>query len=293
MSQPITGDSLLGDATDERKYTSSPTSKAPPFLTVEHAAIVYRRNDSGDALTALQDISLDVSNGEFVSIVGPSGCGKTSLLEAIAGLRPLTGGRISVEGQPATDARVRRRIGVVFQEDTLFPWRSVLENITFALEMWGVEKAERIARARRMLDLMNLSQFEKSYMSELSGGMRQRVSLARTLVTEPDILLLDEPFAALDAQMRLVLGTEISSILHQLGATALLVTHSIEEAAILSDRVVVMTARPGRVKTTIPAALGRPRGLSWAGTAELAAVQALIWEQLRAEMPVWTARAPS
>lgn len=239
---------------------------------------------------ALQDVSLSVAKGEFVSIVGPSGCGKTSLLEAIAGLRQLTGGDIQVDGRAAADSSVRRRIGVVFQEDTLFPWRSVLANITFALEMWQVDKAERMARARRMLELMNLTQFEKSHMSELSGGMRQRVALARTLVTEPDILLLDEPFAALDAQTRLVLGTEISAILHQLGSTVLLVTHSIEESAILADRVVVMTARPGRVKTTIPAALGRPRGLRWTGSPELAAIEAAIWEELRTEIPVWTTR---
>jgi NitT/TauT family transport system ATP-binding protein len=258
------------------------------FLQVRNVSIQYRRSERDPGLLALDNISLDVKHGEFVSIVGPSGCGKTSLLEIIAGLRQLTAGSVTIDGRPADDPRIRRRIGVVFQEDTLFPWRSVLANVTFALEMWNVDKAERLVKARRMLELMNLSQFENSYMSELSGGMRQRVALARTLVTDPDLLLLDEPFASLDSQTRLVVGTEMSNILHELHSTVLLVTHSIEEAAILSDRVFVMSARPGRLKTTITADLPRPRGLRWAGSAELAEISAAIWAELRAEMPTGT-----
>jgi len=232
-----------------------------PFLQVRDVSIEYRRNERDPGLLALDRISLDVERGEFVAIVGPSGCGKTSLLEIIAGLRLLTSGSVTIDGRRGDDPGTRRRIGVVFQEDTLFPWRSVLANVTFALEMWNVDKAERLAKARRMLELMNLSQFEASYMSELSGGMRQRVALARTLVTGPDLLLLDEPFASLDSQTRLVVGTEMSNILHELGSTVLLVTHSIEEAAILSDRVFVMSARPGRVLVERPIELPRPRDL--------------------------------
>ena len=255
-----------------------------PFLEIRDVSIEYRRSERDPALLALDNISLYVRRGEFVSIVGPSGCGKTSLLEIIAGLRPLTNGRVTIDGRSGDDPAIRRRIGVVFQEDTLFPWRSVLANVTFALEMWHVDRAEGIAKARHMLELMNLSQFENSYMSELSGGMRQRVGLARTLVTDPDLLLLDEPFASLDSQTRLVLGTEVSNILHELGSTVLLVTHSIEEAAILSDRVFVMSARPGRLKATLAADLPRPRGLRWTGTEELAAISAAIWAELRAEV---------
>ncbi len=255
------------------------------FLKVKGVSIRYRRHEDDPGLLALDNVSMDVARGEFVSIVGPSGCGKTSLLEIIAGLRQLTAGSIEVNGRPIADAAMRRRIGVVFQEDTLFPWRTVMGNITFALEMWGVSKHERVEKAQRMIQLMNLTQFENSHMSELSGGMRQRVALARTLVTEPDILLLDEPFAALDAQTRLVLGTEISGILHRLCSTVLLVTHSIEEAAILSDRVVVLSARPGRIKAVIKSALGRPRGLAWAGSKELGEIEGAIWDELRTEIP--------
>jgi NitT/TauT family transport system ATP-binding protein len=268
------------------------TTSERAFLDVRNVSIQYRRSDDDPGLLALDDVSLDVKRGEFVSIVGPSGCGKTSLLEIIAGLRKLTSGKVTIDGHAATDPQVRRRIGVVFQEDTLFPWRTVIGNVTFALEMWNVDRDERLAKARRMLELMNLAQFEGSYMSELSGGMRQRVALARTLVTDPDLLLLDEPFASLDSQTRLVVGTEMSNILHALGSTVLLVTHSIEEAAIFSDRVFVMSARPGRLKRTVAAGLPRPRGLRWTGTDELAAVSAAIWAELRDEMTAAPGAAP-
>src|SRR5262245_41009841 len=219
-AQASGSDSMSRDSTVvTRPPVAAERSPAAPFLQVKNVSIEYRRTESGPGLLALDDVTLDVARGEFVSIVGPSGCGKTSLLEIIAGLRRKSAGTITIDGRPGDDPKIRRRIGVVFQEDTLFPWRTVLGNVTFALEMWNVDKAEREAKARRMLELMQMSQFEGSYMSELSGGMRQRVSLARTLVTDPDLLLLDEPFASLDSQTRLVVGTDMSRILQKLGST--------------------------------------------------------------------------
>lgn len=209
-------------------------------------------------LVALWEFSLSIDQGEFVCVVGPSGCGKTTFLNIVAGLLKPTSGVVKVNGKPVTGPGPDRN--VVFQEYGLLPWRTVLDNIKFGLELRGDLKnghsAEKIAE---VINLVGLKGFEKSFSYELSGGMRQRVGLARALVTDPDILLMDEPFGALDAITREMLQREFERIIDQTKKTVLFITHSIDEAIALGDRIVVCTARPGRVKADIPVDLPRPR----------------------------------
>jgi NitT/TauT family transport system ATP-binding protein len=210
-------------------------------------------------LTALQDISLEIQEGEFLCVLGPSGCGKSTLLNLIAGLDRPTSGEIwkdsrRVDG-PGTD-----RI-IIFQELGLFPWLTVLENVEFGLRMQRVSKAERRERSRHYLRLVHLAGFESSYVHQLSGGMKQRVALARSLVTEPDVLLMDEPFAALDAQTRDLLHEEMARIWSATGKTIVFVTHNVREAVRLGGRVIVMSFRPGRIKSQFTITLPRPRNL--------------------------------
>ncbi len=211
----------------------------------------------GVLLRALDNITLEVRPGEFLCIVGPSGCGKSTLLHLIAGLAKPSRGEIWTDGrrveEPGTD-----RI-VIFQELGLFPWLSVVENVEFGLRMRGISKPERRERARRYLRLVHLSHFEESYIHQLSGGMKQRVALARSLAMEPDVLLMDEPFGALDAQTRDLLHDELERIWTETGQTIVFVTHNVREAVRLGDRVVLLTFRPGRIKQQFPIALPRPR----------------------------------
>lgn len=249
------------------------------LMLVESLTKVYS-SDAGDVV-ALKDIDLFVQKGEFVCVVGPSGCGKTTLLEILAGLRLPTSGSVRIKGEQVTEPR--RSIGVVFQEESTFPWRTVLENVEFGLEMYGTSKSERRERAREMIKLVELDQFEDAYPHQLSGGMRQRVAIARTLVTHPEIVVMDEPFGALDEQTRLILGGELLKIVERTEATVVLVTHSIQEAALLSDRVVVLSARPGRMKTVVESSLPRPRNASALTTPEFAAVTQQLWSSLEEE----------
>lgn len=235
----------------------------------------------GNPVPALDEVNLHVQDNEFVSIVGPSGCGKSTLLEIIAGLIEPSKGEVCFDGEQTNGPHPAA--GIVFQEDSTFPWRTVLENVAFGLEMKGVGKAERFEKARDMINLVGLTGFEDRYPSELSGGMRQRVAIARTIVMNPKVLLMDEPFGALDEQTRLLLGEELLRIWEQTGATALFITHSIEEAVLLSDRVVAMSARPGHLKKIVPISLGRPRDSSIIGSAEFGRLTGEIWEVLRAE----------
>ena len=205
----------------------------------------------------MRDVSLEVDEGEFVSIVGPRGCGKSTLMEIVGGLIAPTGGTITIGGTPVTAPTPT--VGIVFQQESAFPWRTVAENVAFGLEMTGVGKDERRTARATMIELVGLKGFEDRYPSELSGGMRQRVAIARTLVMKPRIILMDEPFGALDEQTRLILGEELRRIREATGATVLFITHSFDEALLLSDRIVVMTARPGRVKKIVENPLPRPR----------------------------------
>jgi len=230
---------------------------------------------------ALAGVDLAVEEGEFVSVVGPSGCGKSTLMEIVAGLVQPSGGEALVGGEPVKGPRPD--VGVVFQQESAFPWRTVLENVEFGLQMHGVDKKERRERSRDLVDLVGLDGFEDRYPGELSGGMRQRVAIARTLVMDPKVLLMDEPFGALDEQTRLILGEELLLIWSRTGATTLFITHSIEEAALLSDRVVVMSARPGVVKKVVEVDLERPRDSRVVGTPEFSRVSGEVWGTLREE----------
>jgi NitT/TauT family transport system ATP-binding protein len=229
---------------------------------------------------ALTDISMSVGAGRFVVLVGPSGCGKTSLLMMMAGLRHQTSGTIEIQGR-AIDKPDPDRVGVVFQEASLFPWLSALDNIDFPMALRNAPKDERAKRANAMLNLVGLQGFGSRYPHELSGGMKQRVSIARGLVQDPPVLLMDEPFAALDEQTRMTMGHELLRIWSQTAKTVVFVTHSLTEAVYLADEVLVMSARPGRIIDRINVPLPRPRTYEMMGTETFAKLRDRIWQQIR------------
>jgi NitT/TauT family transport system ATP-binding protein len=212
--------------------------------------------------TALQAIDLDIARGEFVSLIGPSGCGKSTLLRIIGDLIAPTAGTATVNGKTAAEARRGRDYGMVFQAPVLFDWRTVEDNVKLPLELMGIDGAQRTARAREMLDLVELGDFLQHHPYELSGGMQQRVAIARALAFEPSILLMDEPFGALDEMTRERMNSEVQRIWQATGTTVVFVTHSIPEAVFLSSRVVVMSARPGRITDIIDVDLPRPRTIA-------------------------------
>ena len=232
---------------------------AAPHIRIEHVRIAYPLPKTAGTFAAVSDVSLDVPAGTFVTIVGPSGCGKSSLLLAVAGLVQPAGGRVLVKGQPVSGPGRDR--AMVFQDFALMPWRTVLENVRFGLELqrWGGE--DLTERARRYVHLVGLRGFEHYHPHQLSGGMRQRVGIARALAVNPEILLLDEPFGSLDAQTREEMGNELLAIWEQNKKTALFVTHSIDEAIFLGDQIVVMAKNPGRILETVRVELPRPRTL--------------------------------
>jgi NitT/TauT family transport system ATP-binding protein len=224
-----------------------------------------------------------VRPGEFVSIVGPSGCGKTTFLNAVDGLQPISGGQLELNGTPISGPGPDR--AMVFQQASLLPWRTVLGNVAYGLEMQGrLPKPERLSRARAWIKLVGLEGFEEAYPTELSGGMQQRVNLARALATDPDMLLLDEPFAALDAQTRELMQRELLRIWAQTRKTALFITHDIKEAVYLSDRVLVFTRRPGRVKACVEVDLPRPRELAIKRDRAFLEYEDSIWRSIEEEV---------
>jgi NitT/TauT family transport system ATP-binding protein len=252
---------------------------APPILAVDNVAMHFATAEG--RVTAVDNISFDVAPGEFLAVIGPSGCGKSTLFNMIGGLLGGYSGRISVAGETVDGPHAS--IGMVFQEESTFPWRNVIDNIAFPLEIAGLPRRERVERARRFISMVGLDGFEKRYPSELSGGMRQRVSMARTLASEPKILLMDEPFAALDEQTRLLLGDKVLQIQQQLKQTMLLITHNITEAVQLADRILVMTFRPGRLKRVVHIDLPRPRTSEIVSSEAFGRYVAQIWSDLREE----------
>ena len=270
MTQPLSKSTARIPAEHRAPYRSAAQRKEPvgvtvldrpsqiPKLSLKDVSLSYGTN-SGNRLIALKNISLQVRPGEFLCIVGPSGCGKSTLLHLIAGLHQQTSGEVLVDNAavqgPGTD-----RI-LIFQELGLFPWLTVAQNVEFGMRMKAIPKAERQAKARDYLRLVHLQQFKDSYIHQLSGGMRQRVALARALATEPDVLLMDEPFAALDAQTRDLLHDELERIWAETRRTIVFVTHNVREAVRLGDRVALLTFRPGQVKREYEIDLPRPRHL--------------------------------
>ncbi len=228
---------------------------------------------------ALRGIDLDVSEGEFVAVLGRSGCGKSTLLRLIAGLIPVTSGEVAVDGQAITGPRPD--IAMLFQRPALLPWRTVLDNVLLPVEIFGWKRADHRDRARQLLDVAGLAGFEKRLPHELSGGMQQRVSLCRSLIGDPRVMLMDEPFSALDALTREELAGELQRVHMRSGATIVFVTHSIDEAVLLADRVVVLSPRPGRIRKVVEVAIPRPRTLGRnAHLAEVAQVSADLHELL-------------
>src|SRR5438874_4634708 len=249
-------------------------------LALREISMIYAQR--GRRFTALRDVSLQIDSGQFISIVGASGCGKTTLLRIVDGLVAPSRGQIWVDGQAITKPGPDR--GFVFQQDALFPWRTVLDNIVFGLEVQGKPKADSRRRADELVRLVGLSGFEHHFPHELSGGMRQRANLARALTIDPDILLMDEPFAALDAQTREIMQAELLRIWRSNRKTVLFVTHQIDEAVYLADRVVVMTSRPGQVKAVVDVDIPRPRDLSVKRTPRFLELVDEIWKMIEEEV---------
>jgi NitT/TauT family transport system ATP-binding protein len=244
-------------------------------LQARDVSLEYFQSRTGKSLLALDRINLDVMEGEFVSIVGPSGCGKTTFLSVVDGLIEATSGAIFVDGEQVTRPGPDR--AVVFQDASLLPWRTVLDNVIYGLECIGVRKREARERAMHFIDMVGLSGFEASYPHELSGGMQQRVNLARALVMDPKILLMDEPFAALDALTREAMQEVLLQIWKKAAKTVLFITHQIDEAIFLSDRVIVFSARPGRVSADVKVEIERPRSLRLKRDPRFHALEDRIW----------------
>ncbi len=249
-----------------------------------HATLrgVTRRFDGAQPIHALGPIDLDLAKGEFFSVVGPSGCGKSTLLDILAGLSRPSTGSVTFEGRDL-DGKVPDGIGVVFQEDASFPWLTVRNNVAFGLRRSGLPAAEVNRRVDHAVGFMGLSQFAGHYPAQLSGGMRQRVCIARTLVQQPRLILLDEPFGALDQQTRLLMGDELLRLWRETNATVLLITHALDEAAMLSDRVGVMSARPGRFIDMVETGWGRDRDSRVVSDPAFGGLTSRLWSSLRTE----------
>ena len=255
------------------------TSALVTLADINH---VFPSRSGGPSVHALGPLTFELRQGEFFSVVGPSGCGKSTLLEILSGLLPPSSGTVRM-GDKQVRGTVPDDVGVVFQEDASFPWLTVWDNILFGLKRHGI--APEIARERgeQALELMGLQQFRDAYPAQLSGGMRQRVCIARTLVTKPRLILLDEPFAALDQQTRLLMGDEVLNLWRATGATIMLITHALDEAAMLSDRVGVMSARPGRFIEIVETGWPADRDSRIASSERFGSLTARLWSLLREE----------
>lgn len=248
---------------------------------IEAREVAIRFKSSGKTVNAVDGVSIHVKPGEFVSLIGPSGCGKSSLLNVVAGFMQPTSGEFLLDGKRIERPGADR--GVVFQQYSLFPWMTVRKNVEFGLKIQGVSANERQTRARTLLGLAGLLQFENHYPDQLSGGMKQRVGIVRALSTSPQVLLMDEPFGALDSQTRIVMQEILTNMWQRLRISVLFITHDIDEAVFLSDRIYVMTARPGRIKAEIVVPLARPRTPEMTSSPEFAALVSSLKTLIREE----------
>ena len=254
-----------------------------PAVEALGVSVEYERTRDKGTLVALEDFNLEVADGEFLAVVGPSGCGKSTFLNVVAGLVPPAAGEVRVFGEPVTGPGPDR--AVVFQDYALMPWRTVEKNVRFGLEMQGRIDSDTGAKVDRFIKMVGLSGFEKAYPRELSGGMRQRVGLARALVTEPRLLLMDEPFAAVDAMTRELMQEELTKIVAETGQAIIFITHGVDEAITLGDRIAVVTNRPGRIKEIIDVDLPRPRSRASRQLPEFQALRDRVWQLLSDEHP--------
>jgi NitT/TauT family transport system ATP-binding protein len=255
---------------------------ARSLLSLRNVSKTFPASQQRAPLHALGPLDLELERGEFFAVVGPSGCGKSTLLELIAGLTSATEGTLEFEGRPIGN-EAPDGVGVVFQDDASLPWLNVADNVAFGLRRRRLGTAERDERVRAVLALVGLSDFATSYPAQLSGGMRQRVCIARTLVMQPSLILLDEPFGALDQQTRLLMGDELLRMWRETGATVFLITHALDEAAMLADRIGVMSARPGRLIDIVETRWPRERDSRIIEHADFGAITARLWKSLRAE----------
>ena len=269
---------MFGGSKKQQVSENDPVTYAEgeDFIHIENLSKIYKRDDS--ETVAIEDFNINIKRGELISIVGPSGCGKTTILRMIAGLLEPTSGVITVAGHPCDKPGPDR--GMVFQDFALMPWRSVIKNVELGMEMAGVPKEERRKRAEEYISIVGLEKFKDARINELSGGMKQRVGIARALVNHPDVLLMDEPFGALDAQTRNLMQAELIKILDKTDQTIIFITHSVDEAVYLSDRVVVLTKRPAKIKEIIEIPWPRPRDRA---SPEFTALRKRILEELEKE----------
>ncbi len=262
-----------------RKEIKHPNISLITMALLEIKGVYKKFFADGKEMEALHDVNLTVADNQFVCFIGPSGCGKTTLLRIVAGLELPTAGTVTIDGMPITGPSPER--GMVFQEYSLFPWRTILDNTVFGLELKGMDKVKRGYKGRQYLKMVGLQGFENRYPHELSGGMKQRVAIARTLVNDPKAILMDEPFGALDAQTRNTMQSELLRIWEEEKKTVLFVTHSVDEAIYLADAIVIMSARPGRIKEIIDIPLPRPRSRT---STEVNQIRDSILSDLRSEI---------
>ena len=253
---------------DYSKDLLSDTEELETGIKIENLSVQFPDKNGGEPVIALQNINLEIKPGEFVSLVGPSGCGKTTLLRTIADLQQPTSGTISIRGLTPREIRLQQKFGIVFQNPVLYDWRTVRRNVCMPMEIMGIPKKERTTRVTQMLELVGLYNFGKKHPHELSGGMQQRVGIARALAIRPEILLMDEPFSALDEFTKEKLHLDLQNIWSKTKKSVVFVTHNIQEAVFLSDKVVVLSPHPGRVSAVVDINLPRPRGLEVRDTVE-------------------------
>ena len=250
----------------ERDYSKPREEKTE--IKIDDVSMIFQDKKGGEPVTALKNVNLDIREGEFISLLGPSGCGKTTLLRIIADLLQPSEGTVTVRGETTRDIRLQKKYGIVFQNPVLYDWRTVRRNVCMPMELLGMKKPERTSQVSKMLDLVGLSEFGQNYPYELSGGMQQRVGIARALAINPEILLMDEPFSALDEFTREKLHIDLLKIWRKTNKTVVFVTHNISEAVFLSDRVVVLSPHPGRVSAVIDINIPRPRDMESKQTPE-------------------------